>query len=317
MPRINDIGYARYTGPLVQKGVMDARKSAQALVGFDEALRALVRYQDPSLKEVDFELPVRVQRGSWEIVLPLMAGATYVAAKYFGKAAENLADNDTKNVSTKDLLFGALRGIQWMIRIGKHLRDKTIRRFSNVRFRKNNTEVGIVNGDGVYLWVPKRYLDMYAAAPPNLLTKMAELIEEGRSLEVAVNDGLPAPTEKLEKRDKAIFAEDGDIDSETLFPELEHGDRVVLEGDLTRGNEMSNTLGLKYKEHILTCHPRDGSIVRYKNLLFGKVRIRAEVSRLDEYGKPTARRPHLNIQRIQGLKDATPKTADLFPDVEE
>jgi hypothetical protein len=314
------IGYAKFTGPLVESGLMDARKSAQALIGFDEAIRTLVGYQDAHLKDVDFELPVRVREGSWEILLPttvvqwILSGAGVVATTYLATAAAEVAKKDFKDVGTKDIFRGALRGMQWMLRIGKHMRDSVVRSFPGTKFRKNNAEVGLVNAEGKVLWVPKGYLHMYADVRTNLLTKLADLVEDGRTLVIGVVDGGVVEEEKLPKRLKSIFVDDEEDKDEVVLPELKHGSRVDLEGDLTRGNEISNTLGLKYKGHVLILHPKDGSIVRFKSALFGPVRVRGVVSRLDEFGKVTARNPHLTISRIVPIKTDEGGTPDLFND---
>ena len=49
------LGYLKYSGELVDRGFFDARKSAQALIGFDEAIRFFVGEQTPELKQADFE----------------------------------------------------------------------------------------------------------------------------------------------------------------------------------------------------------------------------------------------------------------------
>jgi hypothetical protein len=312
------IGYIKYSGPLVRDGLMDARTAARALVGFDEAVRYFVGFQDPRLRDLDFEIPVRIRRGSWEALIPttiggwLLAGAGIVGTAYLTTAATKLAEKDFDGVSTKDIFRGAIRGIQWTLRIGKHLGDVTVRKFRSTRFRNDNTEIGIGNSQQKFLYVPKKYFDMFVASRPNLLEKMAEVVEDERTLVVGVIDGASREEEKLRRRDKAIFAEVDEEGEEVILPELEHGDVVVLDGDLTRGNETSNTVGLKYRGHILTCHPRDGSIVRFKSALFSRVRIHGSVSRLDEFGSPKARKPHLLITRIDILEPDSPSTDDLF-----
>src|SRR3972149_10279118 len=65
------IGYLKYSGKLVAGGALDARKAAQALLGFDEALRFFLGQQSAVLKECDFEIPVKIKHGSWEAYLPL------------------------------------------------------------------------------------------------------------------------------------------------------------------------------------------------------------------------------------------------------
>src|SRR5262245_34909514 len=100
----NYLGYARYSGAKVADGLMDARKAAKALIGFDEAYRTLLGYQDPHFRDVDFELPIRVQKGSWEVLLPqtavqwIVAGAGVVATTYLATAATKVAERDFEGV---------------------------------------------------------------------------------------------------------------------------------------------------------------------------------------------------------------------------
>lgn len=131
------LGYLKYSGSKVDDGFMDARKSAQALLGLDEAIRSFVSYQDPLLKQVDFDFPVRIKKGSWEIVIPdlleiIKVSAGVVVTAYGVKASQKMAENDFANIGVKDVFKKSLLGIQWLIKIGKHLGDLTIRQFDNV-----------------------------------------------------------------------------------------------------------------------------------------------------------------------------------------
>ena len=76
-------------------------------------------------------------------------------------------------------------------------------------------------------------------------------------------------------------------------PELEHGQNVVLQGEVTRGNEMSNTMGFSYQGHILTCYPESGSIVHFKPSLFLQCRIYGSITRLDEKGYLNSKKPKI------------------------
>ena len=51
------LGFLKYEGELVNEGFMDARKSAQALLGFDETVRFLIGQQAPELRKSDFDFP--------------------------------------------------------------------------------------------------------------------------------------------------------------------------------------------------------------------------------------------------------------------
>lgn len=290
------LGYVKYSGELVKDGYLDARKSAQALLGVDEAVRFFVYQQAPELRTLDFEFPVKVKKGSWEIVI----GGILLA--YGAKAAQKMAENDFKDVGLKDVLKKALGAIQWMIRIGKHLGDLTIKKFENVQFRDNNALIGLRNSQGEYLYVPKEFLDFYASASPALLRKMSEVVEEERSLTVGVYDGQAVIEETVTRKHRQIFTHEEEELGEVLFPELEHGQSVVLEGELTRGNEMSNTVGIGYQGHILTGVPEVGSIVRFKSSLFLRCRVHGRVSREDEKGRLDARRPRIIFSRIEPLE---------------
>ncbi len=162
------IGFAKYSGKLVKDGYMDARKSAQALLGFDEAVRFFIYQQNSKLKLEDFEFPVKVEKGSWTIVV----GAVGVIITAYGmKAAQKMAEKDFDDVGLADVLKKSLSGIQWVIKIGKHLGDLTIKKFNNSKFKDNNQLVGIKNAEGEYLYVPKEFLDFYVSASPTILKK--------------------------------------------------------------------------------------------------------------------------------------------------
>lgn len=290
------LGYVKYSGELVKDGYLDARKSALALLGLDEAVRFFVFQQAPELRTTDFEFPVKVKKGSWEIVI----GGILLA--YGAKAAQKMAENDFKDIGLKDVFKKALSAIQWMIRIGKHMGDVTIKKFENVKFKDNNSLIGIKNSQGDFLYVPKEFLEFYASASPTLLKKITEVVEEERTLSVGIYDGNAVIEETVTRRHRQIFTNEVEEPGEVIFPDLEHGHAVILEGELTRGNETSNTVGIGYRGHILTGIPEVGSIVRFKSSLFLRCRVYGRVSREDEKGRLDARRPRIIFTRIESLE---------------
>ena len=302
------IGYLRYTGKLVEDGLLDARKSAQALLGFDEAIRFFVVKQSPDLQKKDFEFPVRVRKGSWEIAIPstiaewLQAGGGIAATAYAAKAAQKMAERDFDSFGFKDIFRKSLFATQWVIKIGKHLGDLTIKKFDNVKFQDNNQTIGIPNSEGEFLYVPLEYLEFYVSTNPKLLSNISEIIEDERALSIGVYDNGELIEETLTRKHRNIFTHESDEDDETLFPELIHGDKVTLEGEVTRGNEMSNTMGFGYLGHILTAIPESGSIVRFKDSLFLKCKIYGEISRLDDKGKLGAKKPKIVFTHIEPIE---------------
>ncbi len=311
------LGYIKYEGELVDSGLMDARKQAQALLGYDEALRYFIGKQLPELRNLDFEIPVRIKKGSWELLIPetvagwVQAGLGIVATAYFTKAAQKMAEKDFADFGITDIFKKAVEAIKWFARIGSHMEDLSIRKFDRTKFSQDNLLIGICNSKGEYLYVPKFAFDLYISSNPKLLEKIAENIAEGRSLKIGTFENGHIDEVSLDISKKSIFCQVDDTESEDLIlPELIHGDSVVLIGEVTRENKTSNSMGFKYQDHIITSYPETGSIVPYKPILFLKCRLYGTVSRLDEKGRVAARRPKLFFSHIEPIEDL--KNHDLF-----
>ncbi len=311
------IGYLKYSGKLVEEGLMDARKSANALLGFDEAVRFFVGHQAPELIKNDFDFPVRIKQGSWEALIPdtigtwVQMGLGIAATAYLTTAANKMAEKDFNDVGIKDVFSKSIMAIQWVIRIGKHIGDLTQKNFVNLKWKNNNTEIGIPNSEEKYLFVPKEFLDLYSASSPKLLVKIADLIEDQRTLSIGVYKDGKAEEESIPRRFKHVFTLEEKEGDDILFPELVHGQNAVLEGAVTRGNEESNTVGFKYRGHILTCDPAEGSIVRFKPALFLNSRIHGVINRQDVKGGYNAKRPRITFTNIESLESDT-KNMSLF-----
>ena len=121
------IGYIKYEGELVGDGLMDARRQAKSLLAFDSALRYFIAKQAPDFRNLDFEIPVRIRKGSWEALIPetvagwVQAGLGVVATAYFTKAAQKMAEKDFADFGITDLFRTAIDSIKWFARIGKHM----------------------------------------------------------------------------------------------------------------------------------------------------------------------------------------------------
>jgi hypothetical protein len=311
------LGYIKYEGELVDDGLMDGRKQAQAIIGLDEALRYFISKQVPELRKLDFEIPVRIKKGSWEALIPETAGAWaqaglgVVATAYFTKAAQKMAEKDFADFGITDIFKKSIEAIKWFARIGKHIGDLSVRQFENTKFSDNNELIGICNRQGEYLYIPKYIFELYVGSNPRLLEKIAENIDGERGLVIGSFENGEKDEVVIDHLDKSIFCkEDNEDDEDVLFPELVHGDTVVLEGESTRENKTSNSMGFKYQDHILTSYPEKGSIVPYKSILFLKCRLYGTVSRLDEKGRIAASRPKLYFTHIEPLESE--ESDDLF-----
>jgi len=310
------IGYVEFTGDGIAEGLLDARKQAKALVGFDSSLRFFVGRQLPELQKAEYEIPVRVEKGSWQALIPqsieqwIMAGASAVVLAYLTTAATKMAQNDFANVGMKDVFLRSLEGIQWFIKIGKHLGELGKRKFDQVRWRNNNTEVGIPNAHGEYLFVPKGFLEWFVQAPKPLLADLAEVISIDRQLNVSLIYADRIETVSVTQNERHVFFLKEDQE-EVLFPDLKHGQRVTLEGLVTRGNENANSIGFFLREHILTCYPSTGNIVRFKPALFLECRITGTITRADKFGGTNDPRPKIIFDDLLPIETG-PDIQDLF-----
>lgn len=301
------VGYLKYSGTSVEEGYLDARKAAKALIGFDEAVRFFVKEDLSELANCDFEIPVMIRRGSWEALIPdtigkwVLTTTGLATATYITTAAKKLAENDFKDASIASSFRKALSCIQWFIKIGKHLGTVTQKKFTNIKWQNNNREVGIPNKDNEYLFVPSEMINLFVVCKPEILEGLADLIEEDRNLIIGVYESGGVIEASVGIQHKHIFALQED-EEEILFPELEHGQFVELEGDITRGNENSNTIGFRYNQHILTCSPSHGSIVKFKGALFLRSKVSGIINRSDKYGNHNEPRPKIIFNNITPLE---------------
>lgn len=310
------IGYIKYEGELVADGLMDARKQAKALVGLDAAIRFLIAKQSPDLKNLDYEIPILVKKGSWEMLIPstvaewTQTGLGIAITAYLTTAANKMATKDFENFGTADLFKKSIDTIKWFVKIVKHVGDATIKSFENVTFKEGNRIIGIKNNQGEVIYVAKDILDLYIQCKPTLLDSLSSNVTSGRELVIATKiDGIIEEV-RITKEEKYLFcSEDNISEDEILFPDLIHGEKVELDGEVTRENKTTNSMGFKYNGHILTAHPSDRNIVPYKRFMFLKCRIVAHVDRTADDGSTTSNRPKLIFHHIEAINE---QSQDLF-----
>jgi len=305
------LAHFKFEGDLVKDGYLDARKSAEALIGIDEIFRYFLFKKSPELSSVEFDLPVRTRKGSWETLIPenigewIQLALTSGGAYYAGSALKKMAQNDIGDKGFKDIFKGIVKGIKWIVQIGKHLKTLKKRKFDKVEFKetKGVQFIGIYNDAGEILYVPKIYLELFTEIPETIFNRLTQLVEDERKLKIGFS-----PNEKVDDDDtkkevsisineKGIFYK-GKDEEDVLFPELVHNQYVELEGHITRGNENSNTIGFAYNNHILTCYPISGKIVEDRTYFFGDCTIRGYVNRMDKNGIYIEKRPRIAYMDI-------------------
>jgi len=317
----NYLAYFKYDGELVEDGYLDARKSAEALIGIDEIFRYFLHEKSPELSEIDFELPVRVRKGSWETIIPenigewlqLIVGSGITT--YSISALKKMAQNDIGDSGFKDVFKGIIKSVKWTIQIGKHIKTLSKKTFENVKFKEQNgiQFVGIENDENELLYVPKNYLDIYTRIPENILARITQNVEIGRELKIGFSKKEANDKDDTEKEvsisvnEKSIFYRKSETE-DILFPELKHNQYVELIGYVTRGNENSNTIGFLYNNHILTCYPIQGKITTDISSFFTDCIIRGYIDRMDKMGEFIEKRPRIRYLDVKPIDKDTEST---------
>ncbi len=305
------IGYIKYSGESVKDGLFDMRKSAEALLGFDEILRYFILQEDPTLKEIDFEIPVRIRKGSWEALIPTGL-AIWFAKDYLSSIAKEAGKNgflDSGPAKDLEKIFKvSIKSAQWIIKIASHVGSLTKRKFENIKFRNNNEQIGIPNDNNEYLYVPKKYFDLFEKCPENIFAKNSKIIEKERILEIGLYGQENVEKVIITEKEKSIFYTQSN-NNEIILPELKHDQFVELDGEITRATESTNSIGFRYKEHTLVCKPKSGDIAQFKNQIispesdhfFPKIKINGKVSRKDKNGDFKEKKPQIFFSKITPL----------------
>lgn len=314
------LAYFKYTGKKVEDGFLDARKSAETLIAIDEIIRYFLYQKNKEIASSDFEIPVKIEKGSWVAWLPgdigtwLGAALAAGAASYIVTAMNEMAKNDVGEKGLKDIFKSIIKGLKWAIEIGKHIKSTNVKQFPNAQIKEENgiILIGIPAEDGSVLWVPKDYVEMYTKMPDKLLSNISKNIDTERELAIDFSNSEANDKDDtghsatISEEEKWIFHKTND-ENEVLFPELKHNDYVELEGHLTRGNENTNTIGFEYSGHVLTCYPQQGRIISDKERLFTNCIMRGYVDRLNQEGGFIEKRPRIKYLDLIPVKSKKEK----------
>lgn len=297
----DSVGYVKFYGSAVENGTVGAEAAGKTLLAVDDALKYFNRQQSKGFSNLPYEITVRTDKGSWEIAV--IGGIGIFVGAYVKKAAEKMAENDFKDVGMKDVLRKSVDALRNLLELAKHTKGNLDFANTDLSWRASHSSVGITNQDGEEIYIPLEYFRWYLGLPKPLLTRLTNYVEENRILAVGSLDGNSLSETTVELEEKPYFGhEDPEVADEFLFPELEHGMRVELEGRLTRGNENTNSLGLEFDGHVLNCVPEVGSIVQFKPALFLRCRVFAIVSRLFKQSVEAERRPTLIVSHVIPLE---------------
>lgn len=299
------VGFISYEWNGAPAGVIDANAGGTALLGIDEAVRFFNRKQARGFSSTNYEIPVRTGEGSWiAYVLGVLAVPTAIfATAYAKKAGEKMAERDFAELGFKDIARKSVDALRCLIELIKHTGKTSGWDTSGVDWKDSATIIGIQNGTGEVLYIPAEYLKWYYEVPKATLKKLVAPVTKGRFMTVG---SLPSDGElrtvEVTSDHVALFDPEDSEEEEFLFPELEHGTDVALEGLITRGNQETNSMGFQYLGHILNCNPANGSVRRFKAAMFLHCRIHATVNRHVTSLTHVDRRPTLIVNEVIPLE---------------
>ena len=263
------LAYIKYEGKDIRGGYFGTQDAINALLGFDKILRYYVDKEIPEFKGVSYDFPVKIQKGSWEILLPsnvdqlmtvIKAGGSAVLAFWYLKSLAETAAKDGLFQSgpikdIREVLRCAIRAFQLIIAFVKHMKGHESAQ--SIRIENDMESVTVYNKDGVPLTFPSKYLDIILKCPRSLLSNIVMPIRGERSLKVGVCSTDGKVTEEIiDNNDKGLFSED--LEGLDELPELIDGEPVVLNGRIVRANEKEQSFGFQYNGHVITCKPAKG-----------------------------------------------------------
>lgn len=301
------------SGESVENGEVDIEKTICYLRGVKDVLKYYIEKQDSSLVGKNYSLEVRIRPGSFvtDIVGFVIAGGLIAATAYATSAATQLGKNDIGQKTSAETIREAMRSLKSTIKIAKHFGAMMHRKnFKHDEAKATDiNHIELVNHRGKAIVVTQAELDAYRNTPPTKLRELVSLVSKGTSLYVddkpILSEGsIPESAEAIYYVNKRLFdARDDDATERLVFPELVQDMHVVLEGELTRGNGRTNTLGFSYDGRILKAIPPEGGVKSARSALFGPVRIDAYVDRRStaKGSQAVLKKPILRIVSIETL----------------
>lgn len=264
--------FIKFEGEDIVDGVLGARDSINALEGFDTLMRGLLEREIPELKSIQYDIPVKIQEGSWELSIPEnifeiagfvkkcgipdLIGVSFFV--YIMRMASIAADKGLLETGLardlKKVIPFAFEKIVWLVRYVKHLGcfEKT----PDVSFAEDSRWVVIRNKEGRTLKFPYECLDFVMHCPKNAFYELVKPVNTKRRLRIAYKKDRQWHDEVIHDDERQLFVEEPSEEDE--LPELVDGIVTVVDGLIVRANEKDQSIGLQYHDHVITCKPGKG-----------------------------------------------------------
>lgn len=279
-------GFIRLEGDDIIDGVIDIRSASFMLNGTQEVLQYFLKKENSEYAKCnDLNFPIKTREGSWEILIPFLGkvsitpemglacavglGTALVVqpvsaglseyAKTIGKAK---AVKSLLNKDNKASFADAFKKLEIVIKIAQHLGTITNKRILSLKLNKDGKTAILTNVSGNIMSVTMDEIRVFQECPDKLLRKLGTVVTDYRTLHIGYKISNTIHEVSIDSESKDIFTPSEEAD-EPILPELQDGQHVRLVGVVTRGNQQTNTIGFKYKEHVITCEPNGGLITSH------------------------------------------------------
>lgn len=302
--------YIRFEGARVEHGNVSIADLREILDGIEKATKYFIGTEYPLVAKNNYQVEVRLVPGSLTAIivgLAMLGGGAFITA-YGKKAGETLAQNDIGDKTSADIVNSAVRKVKSTIRIAKHLGGMGGRQsFPEAKIISKEV-IQLPNDEGKKIQVSQLELDTYAKAPKDIFGKLTAPVDAGTTMYVCEPGEIPYSKSavRVSSSEKIYFGSTETDTSAVDLPQLQHGERVVLTGELCRANTNTGTLGFKYEGHTLTSSLLQMEISEIKDSLFDKeVEIVATVNRTPSKldADDELRRPKLVIRSVKIIGD--------------
>jgi hypothetical protein len=318
----NDTGFIRIDGDDIIDGEIDIQTALNALNGTSSTLSYLLKKEDSDIANAkDINYPIKTREGCWEVLIPfgsialgalvlrpLSAGLTEYA-KGIGKgvSAKQLGAKDNKKS-----FESAFEKLLIIIKIAQHLGVIDNKRDLKVAFSGKNNKALLTNQEGQVLSTTLDEIKLFQECPDKLLLQLASVVTDYRTLSIGYRRNDQTNEVVIDRESKEVFCPEDEI-QEPILPELKDGDYVSLEGFVTRGNQVTNTLGFRYEGHVLTCEPVDALITGYIQAHYKNCLLKGRVARTSKaevfYGKRD--RPKIFFDSLEVIEKPSSQTSLL------
>lgn len=321
-------GFIRLEGDDIIDGTIDIRSASFMLNGTQEVLQYFLKKENSEYAQCNnLNFPIKTREGSWEVLIPFLGTVSITPemglacavglgtallvqpvsaglseyAKTIGKtkAVKGLLSKDNKT-SFAD----AFKKLEIVIKIAQHLGTITNKRMLSLKLNKDGKTAILTNISGNVMSVTMDEIRVFQECPDKLLRKLGTVVTDYRTLHIGYKLNNTIHEVFIDSESKDIFtpSEEAEV---PILPELQDGQNVKLAGVVTRGNQQTNTIGFKYKEHVITCEPNGGLITSYLSAHYRTCEISGRIIRTSKAEVVIGRRdrPKIIFDNLVVIRD--------------